>query len=361
MEASSPSRAKRGSCSGHREPYYACVCYATSSVSLSLANKAVFSRHDFDFPLAVLATQAVATVALLRAGAALRLCEPVPFDRRLARSMLPVTVLFVSMLWTSGKALRYCSVPVVTIFKNLSVFGITAYERAVYGQRISAGVAASLVCMMAGSVVAAAGDLQFDGVGYTWMGLNVVCTVAYLAAVRRLQPTSSTAAKTFHNQLLALGVFAAAAAANGELPRYFRRVAWMPPRFQLGLLLSAVLGLLINLASFWCITVTSGTTYSFVGASNKIPAAILGHFLFSSGLNAVGWAGVAFGLAAGFGYAWSKLALDRSERLQLGSPQEARRAVADDVENGAAPSTSPLLPVSVAGGVARARGTLAPG
>ena len=59
-----------------------------------------------------------------------------PFDRRFARSMLPVTVLFVSMLWTSGKALRYCSVPVVTIFKNLSVW-ITAYERAVYGQRIS--------------------------------------------------------------------------------------------------------------------------------------------------------------------------------------------------------------------------------
>ena len=87
MEASSPSRYKeRGSCSGHREPYYACVCYATSSVSLSLANKAVFSRHDFDFPLAVLATQAVATVALLRAGAALRLCEPVPFDRRLVRA-----------------------------------------------------------------------------------------------------------------------------------------------------------------------------------------------------------------------------------------------------------------------------------
>ena len=133
----------------------------------------------------------------------------------------------------------------------------------------------------------------------------------------------------------------------------------MPPRFQLGLLLSAVLGLLINLASFWCITVTSGTTYSFVGASNKIPAAILGHFLFSSGLNAVGWAGVAFGLAAGFGYAWSKLALDRSERLQLGSPQ-ARRALTDDVENGAAPSTCAFLPVSVAGG-ARARGTLVPG
>ena len=50
-----------------------------------------------------------------------------------------------AMLWTSSKALRYCSVPVVTIFKNLSVVAITVYERVVYSDRSSVGVLLSLL------------------------------------------------------------------------------------------------------------------------------------------------------------------------------------------------------------------------
>ena len=37
--------------------------------------------------------------------------------------------------------------------------------------------------------------------------------------------------------------------------------------------------------SFWCLAVTSGTTYSFVGASNKIVLALLGHLFFRSRLS----------------------------------------------------------------------------
>ena len=70
--------------------------------------------------------------------------------------------------------------------------------------------------------------------------------------------------------------------------RRTRRLLGMPPSFQAGFLLSTVLGLLINLSSFWALRVTTGTTYSFVGASNKIPSAVLGHFLFSSDLTTLG-------------------------------------------------------------------------
>jgi len=67
--------------------------------------------------------------------------------------------------------------------------------------------------------------------------------------------------------------------------------------------------------------VTSATTYSFVGASNKIPVAVLGHFFFSSGLTTIGWVGVFFGLVAGLGYAWSKEQLDRRRRRALGETE----------------------------------------
>ena len=312
------------------EPLAASACYFASSVCLSLTNKAVFSRSDFDFPLSVLASQALVTLALLLLFSETRLGPVVRFDPKLARKMLPITLLFAAMLWTSSKALRYCSVPVVTIFKNLSVVAITGYERLVYSDRSSVGVLLSLLCMVAGSVVAAAGDLQFSSVGYGWMLLNVFCTVCHLAAVRAwLRAEASSTSKTFHNQLFALAIFSAGALAQGELG-FARRLLQMNPSFQAGLLLSTVLGLLINLSSFWALRVTSGTTYSFVGASNKIPAALLGHFLFSSDLTAVGWLGVLFGLASGLGFSASKYRLHQAaqkaaEDTPAGTPQPPAR------------------------------------
>lgn len=295
------------------EPLAASASYFVASVCLSLTNKAVFSRSDFDFPLSVLASQALVTVVLLLVSSETRLGPAVRFDPKLARKMLPITLLFAVMLWTSSKALRYCSVPVVTIFKNLSVVAITVFERVVYSDRSSVGVLLSLLCMIAGSVVAAAGDLQFSSVGYGWMLLNGIFTVCHLAAVRAwLRHESSSTAKTFHNQLFALVIFAGGAAAQGELPSFPHRLLRMPPSFQAGFLLSTVLGLLINLSSFWALRVTSGTTYSFVGASNKIPAALLGHFLFSSNLTAFGWLGVLFGLASGLGFSASKYRLHQA-------------------------------------------------
>ena len=76
--------------------------------------------------------------------------------------------------------------------------------------------------------------------------------------------------------------------------------------------MSIILGLAINVASFWCLSVTSGTTYSFVGASNKIPTAILGHIFFSSALTRLGWLGIVFGLAAGLGYAYFSSSVHKS-------------------------------------------------
>ena len=98
---------------------------------------------------------------------------------------------------------------------------------------------------------------------------------------------------------------------------------------QVGFAGSVLLGFAINFASFWCLSVTSGTTYSFVGASNKIPAVVLGHFLFSSSLTKVGWVGVVSGLTAGLGYAWSKHQLDNMDLKRVA----ARALLRDDAHD----------------------------
>ena len=111
-----------------RSALAACSCYAVSSVALSLVNKALFSDHRFDFPLSVLASQAFGTVLCLQVYAALSQSESMHIDLKLLRAMAPVTLLFAAMLGSSSRALRHCSVPVVTIFKNIAVALATVYE-----------------------------------------------------------------------------------------------------------------------------------------------------------------------------------------------------------------------------------------
>lgn len=221
--------------------------------------------------------------------------------------MLPVTALFCLMLWTSGKALRYCSMPLFTVFKNLAVVGTTGWEYYRFGTKVSRGVMGSLALMVTGSIIASSGDFTTTFAGLAWMLFNVACTVAYLAVLKERLPSDiSSASKTFHNNILTLMGFMAAAAMNGQGLAFLSKIGNQSTNFKLGLLCTGVLGTLINVSTFWCMRVTSGGTYAFVGATNKIPVAVIGHFAFSSQLSPSGWVGVACGLGAGFTFAYAK-------------------------------------------------------
>jgi len=308
---------------GDFEPAVACVSYALCSITLSLFNKLVFSGTSFNFPISVLAFQSLCAVVFLKGAAVLKMHEPVPFSTDVLRSMAPVTVLFSLMLWTSGKALRFVSMPTFTVFKNLAVVGTTAWEFFRFGNKVSYGVLASLSLMVSGSVIAGYGDLTFSREGVLWMLVNVVTTVAYVAALKELVPHDiSSGAKTLHNNLLSLILFSVVAAAGGELEPFWSALQEQTTGFQLALLFTGVIGTAINMSTFWATRVTSGATYAFVGASNKVPVAIIGHFAFHSVLTVAGWTGVALGLGSGFVYAITK----ERERRQGKASQAASLA-----------------------------------
>jgi GDP-mannose transporter len=108
------------------------------------------------------------------------------------------------MIYTSTKALQYLSVPVYTIFKNLTII-VTAYGEVLwFGGSVTPSALFSFGLMVLSSVVAAWADIQHalygGGVatkesaeaistlnaGYMWMGINVFCTAAYLLSMRKV-------------------------------------------------------------------------------------------------------------------------------------------------------------------------------
>jgi GDP-mannose transporter len=107
------------------------------------------------------------------------------------------------MIYTGTKALQFLSVPVYTIFKNLTIVVIAYGEVLWFGGSVTPLTLLSFGLIVLSSVVAAWADIQaaIDGVGhsletsaalstlnagYAWMGLNVVCTSTYLLGMRKV-------------------------------------------------------------------------------------------------------------------------------------------------------------------------------
>ena len=109
------------------------------------------------------------------------------------------------MIYTSTKALQFLSVPVYTIFKNLTTIVIAYGEVLWFGGSVTASALFSFGLMVLSSVVAAWADIQHAlygsstgqtveaaialstlNAGYAWMGMNVFCTSAYVLSMRKV-------------------------------------------------------------------------------------------------------------------------------------------------------------------------------
>lgn len=74
-----------------------------------------------------------------------------------------------------------------------------------------------------------------------------------------------------------------------------------------GMVYSGLMASFISYCSAWCIRVTSSTTYSMVGALNKLPIAIAGLIFFAAPVTFGSVSAILIGFVAGLVYAVAKM------------------------------------------------------
>ena len=107
------------------------------------------------------------------------------------------------MIYTGTKALQYLSIPVYTIFKNLTIILIAYGEVLWFGGSVTGMALLSFGLMVFSSIIAAWADIQhalqsFENTseeasqqistlnsGYLWMLLNCFCQAAYILGMRK--------------------------------------------------------------------------------------------------------------------------------------------------------------------------------
>ncbi|PFH61257.1 hypothetical protein XA68_17891 [Ophiocordyceps unilateralis] len=322
------------------------IAYCLSSISMTLVNKYVVSGNQWNLHLLYLAIQSVVgTVTILVCKQAGLIRDLDPFDSRRAKKWFPISLLLVGMIFTGNKALQFLSVPVYTIFKNLTIIVIAYGEVLWFGGSVSPLSLVSFALMVSSSMLAAWADfntVRTDAsvtahkaatatatlsTGYAWMGLNVMCSALYVLSMRKAIKITNLKNwdVMFYNNLLTIPVLILSSLmmedwSGANLLRNF------PPETRqsllVGMIYSGLAAIFISYCTAWCIRATSSTTYAMAGALNKLPMAIAGLVFFSDPVTFGSVSAIILGFVSGLIYTWAK----NKKSQQPGLPTAVSRA-----------------------------------
>lgn len=302
------------------------LSYCGSSILMTVTNKFVVNLQDFNMNLVMLFVQSlVCTLALIVLNF-LGYAKFRPINKTDTKNWLPISILLVLMIYTSSKALQYLAVPIYTIFKNLTIILIAYGEVLFFGGSITSMEMSAFLLMVFSSVIATWGDQQAlakkaaeqaaatlgesalpFNVGYIWMFTNCISSALFVLIMRkRIKLTNFKDFDTmFYNNVLAMPILLGAS---------FIVEDWSQANLATNLsqdsvtamIISGLASVGISYCSGWCVRVTSSTTYSMVGALNKLPIALSGLIFFDAPRNFLSILSIFIGFLSGIVYAVAK-------------------------------------------------------
>ncbi|KAH3684078.1 hypothetical protein WICPIJ_004953 [Wickerhamomyces pijperi] len=287
-------------------------CYCVSSIVMTVTNKSVVNGYNFNMNFILLLVQSVVCTLAIAILKAFGVITYRPLNKTDAKNWAPISVLLVVMIYTSSKALQFLSIPVYTIFKNLTIILIAYGEVLFFGGQVSSMALGSFLLMVLSSVIACLGDQQDSetfslSIGYFWMATNCFSSAAFVLYMRkRIKLTNFKDFDTmYYNNVLSIPIL---------LISSFILEDWSPENLAynftqpsvIAMIVSGLASVGISYCSGWCVRVTSSTTYSMVGALNKLPIALSGLIFFEAAVNFLSISSIFIGFLAGLVYAVAK-------------------------------------------------------
>ncbi|EMC97350.1 hypothetical protein BAUCODRAFT_448796 [Baudoinia panamericana UAMH 10762] len=316
----------------NNNPTISILAYCGSSILMTVTNKYVLSGTNFNLNFLLLAVQSIVCIIAIQSCKSAGVITYRDFNTDEARKWFPISLLLIGMIWTSTKALQFLSIPVYTIFKNLTIILIAYGEVLWFGGSVTPMALLSFGLMVLSSVIAAWADIQHaltaysgDAVtgeaaaklstlnaGYIWMMLNCFCSAAYVLGMRkRIKLTNFKDFDTmYYNNLLSIPILVlcslflenwSSANLNLNFPPETRN--WMIAT----MIISGLSSVFISYTSAWCVRITSSTTYSMVGALNKLPIALSGLIFFDAPFTLASVSAIMVGFVSGLVYAVAKM------------------------------------------------------
>ncbi|OKL62383.1 GDP-mannose transporter 1 [Talaromyces atroroseus] len=318
-------------------PILPVLAYCGSSILMTVMNKYVLSGLDFNLNFFLLLVQSVVCTIAIQTCKSAGVITFRSFNADEAKKWFPITLLLIGMIFTGSKALQFLSIPVYTIFKNLTIILIAYGEVLWFGGSAVTGLTLfSFGLMVLSSLIAAWADIQHAlqssvnattkvstlNAGYIWMMINCLCTAFYSLCMRkRIKLTNFKDFDTmFYNNLLSIPVLLVATFlvedwSSENVARNFPETS--RSSIVVAMVLSGLSSVFISYTSAWCMRVTSSTTYSMVGALNKLPIAVSGLIFFDAPVTLGSVSAIAIGFVSGIVYSVAKFKQNAKPRTGI--------------------------------------------
>ncbi|KAK9207747.1 hypothetical protein WN944_000093 [Citrus x changshan-huyou] len=258
-------------------------------MAMVFINKAVIMQYAHSMTLLTL--QQLATALLIQAGRKMGYTKSKAIDLMTAKKLLPVSLFYNANVAFALASLKGVNIPMYIAIKRLTPLAVLVAGFFSGKGKPTTQVTVSVLLTATGCVIAALGDFSFDLFGYSMALTSVFFQTMYLVLVEKsgAEDGLSSVEIMFYNSFLSLPF----------LSNSFS--------FLVILILSLVMGIILNFTMFLCTLVNSALTTTIVGVLKGVGSTTLG-FVVLGGVqvHALNVTGLLINTAGGVWYSYAK-------------------------------------------------------
>ncbi|KAI5673078.1 hypothetical protein M9H77_13442 [Catharanthus roseus] len=306
---------------------FAAFSYGIASMAMVFINKAVLMQYADSMTLLTL--QQLATTLLIHAGRVMGHTKAKALNLETAKKLVLVSLFYNANVAFALTSLKGVNIPMYIAIKRLTPLAVLIAGFFTGKGKPTTQVALSVIMTAAGVIIAALGDFSFDLFGYSMALTSVFFQTMYLVLVERsgAEDGLSSVEIMFYNSFLSLPFLLFLIIATGEFPNSLAILSAKSTSlsFLVILLLSLVMGIVLNYTMFLCTIVNSALTTTIVGVLKGVGSTVFGFVLLGGvQVHALNVTGLVINTAGGLWYSYAKYQQKRAKSPKLISDVEAR-------------------------------------
>ncbi|KAL6985110.1 UDP-galactose/UDP-glucose transporter 7 [Sarracenia purpurea var. burkii] len=306
----------------------AALSYGIASMAMVFINKAVLMQYAHSMTL--LTFQQLATALLIHCGRVTEYTKAKGLNLLTAKKLVLVSLFYNANVAFALASLKGVNIPMYIAIKRLTPLAVLVAGFFSGKGRPSTQVTLSVILTAAGVIIAALGDFSFDILGYSMALISVFFQTMYLVLVEKsgAEDGLSSIEIMFYNSFLSLPFLLFLIIATGEFPNslslLFAKSASFS--FSLILILSLVMGIVLNYTMFLCTIVNSALTTTIVGVLKGVGSTTFGFVLLGGvEVHALNVTGLVINTAGGVWYSYAKYQQKKNKPPKLMSDVESHR------------------------------------
>eukprot|EP00762_Andalucia_godoyi_P004489 ANDGO_08178.mRNA.1 GDP-fucose transporter 1 len=266
--------------------------YFIVSMSVVFLNKFILSYSAFKFPFPIFVSwfqMIVALVCIIFCGelskyTSFQFIPAFEFNIDTARTVAPLTGIFVAMILFNNLCLQYVEVSFYQVARSLTIVFNIFFTYTILGKTTSMRSMQCCGVVVIGYILGSVGEVRFSWAGLIFGLLSSVFVSVYSIYVKRTLDylENNEGRLMIYNTVLACIFLFPFVFFSGELD-YIRNVPFLNVgAFWAVMVLTAVFGFLINIATFLQIKFTSPLTNTISGTAKACVQTVLGTVFFGN-------------------------------------------------------------------------------